>query len=73
MLSFETLQLSSLDFFFFFFLNERSWLLEAASSISIFQIIYEALRNKKQAFFLTLIGIKLLCWQLIFWCLNYHP
>lgn len=48
MLSFETLQLSSLDFFFF--LNERSWLLEAAC-ISIFQIIYEALRNKKNGHF----------------------
>ena len=54
MLSFETIQLaqfSRLDwgFFVFFFFKKRSWLLVIAC-VSIFQIIYYALRNKKEAF-----------------------
>lgn len=51
MLSFETIQLaqlSRLDYYFFFF-NKRSWLLVTAC-VSIFQIIYDALSNRKEAF-----------------------
>lgn len=50
MLSFETIQLTQLSRLdCYFFLNKRSWLLVTAC-VSIFQIIYDALRNEKEAF-----------------------
>lgn len=49
MLSFETVQLAQLSRLDFFFFNKGSWLLVTAC-VSIFQIIYDALGNKKEAF-----------------------